>query len=164
MDVSDYPIEPIQWPEYWVTLIVQRLTGTEAAQFILGAAFGCILRHWGPHFWEMRLRSETRYNWVAISLAGLLLLTAAIPYIERQLGGLIGLKTPFAEFQFAGKGKGILPLEKDFQVKLLTNLETLQLMTFSNYNIGIDLKYIELFPKDPMAEHKEIYKPKRTIY
>ena len=97
-------IEPIQWPEYWVSLIVRRLTGTEAARLILGAAFGCILRYWGPHFWEIRLRSETRYNWVAISLVGLLLLTAAVPHISSLLRdwGVTGLKTPFVEFQFEG--------------------------------------------------------------
>lgn len=101
----DKEIEPIQWPEYWTALIVQRLTGTEAAHFILGAAFGCILRYWGPQFWTMRMRPGTRYNWVAISLVGLLLLAAAIPYIGSLLRdwGVTGLKTPVAEFEFTGK-------------------------------------------------------------
>ena len=90
-----------QWPSYDVFRVVQDLTGHETAQFILGAVFGCLLRYWGPYFWEMRMRPGTRYNWVAISLAGLLLFAAASPYIERQFGGMTGLKTPFAEFQFA---------------------------------------------------------------
>ena len=104
------------------------------------------------------MRPGTRYNWVAISLVGLLLLAAAIPYIERQLGGMTGLKTPVAEFQFAGEGRVESPdLEKDLQINVLTNLETLQFVTFSNYFIKMDLKYLDLFPKDESTKHREIY-------
>ena len=112
-------VQTFQWPEYWVALIVQRLTGTEAAQFILGAVFGCILRYWGPHFWTMRMRPGTRYNWVAISLAGLLLLAAAVPYIGSLMRdwGVTSLKTPFAEVQFEDKEKAEpLLFEREFLI------------------------------------------------
>ena len=117
-----------QWPSYEVFRIVQGLTGRETAQLILGAAFGCILRYWGPQFWVVRMPPGTRYNWVAISLVGLLLLAAALPHLGRQLGNMTGLKTPVAEFQFAGKGRvGSPDLEKDLQVNLLTNLKTFKI-------------------------------------
>ena len=131
-------IEAIQWPEYWVAIIAQRLTGTEAARLILGAVFGCLLRYWGPHFLEMRLRPWTRYNWVAISLVGLLLLAAAAPYLERQLGGMTGLKTPFAEFQFAGKTNAD---RVAFEVESESRDITL-LPAFAQTKIGKDLAYM----------------------
>ena len=168
---SDDTIKPIQWPEYWVALIVQRLTGTEAMRFILGAAFGCILRHWGPHFWEMRLKPETRYNWVAISLAGLLLLAAAIPYIERQLGGMTALKTPVAEFQFEGmtraESPGFKEQRKIYVLKLIPNFATI------SSSIKNDLSYLELLEKeaktitDPSGKKKMLLKKigeRREIY
>ena len=79
----------------------QDLTGPEVAQLILGVAFGCILRCWWPQFWVVQMPPGTRYNWVAITLVGLLLLAATVPYLERLSGGMTGLKTPVAEFQFA---------------------------------------------------------------
>ena len=161
---SDYPIEPIQWPEYWVTLIVQRLTGTEATQFILGVVFGCILRYWGPHFWEMRLRSETRYNWVAISLVGLLLLAAAAPYLERQLGGMTALKTPVAEFQFAGRTIARVNTYI-FEKQLANNLEERSEAPYfaeTKFYIQPDLDYLPPFSNDGNTDesnkHRITYK------
>ena len=152
------------WSEFLAVRIVQDLTGTEAVRLILGVAFGCILRYWGPQFWEMRLRSETRYNWVAISLVGLLLLAAAAPYLERQFGGMTALKTPVAEFQFAVKGKAELPeLEKNLQNKTLTNIEKLKLLRFVNYLIKTDLIYLRLFPQDKSSEYKGIYQKSETF-
>ena len=138
-------VQIFQWPEYWVSLIVQRLTGTEATQFILGAVFGCILRYWGPHFWEMRLRSETRYNWVAISLVGLLLLAAVAPYIERQLGGMTALKTSVLEFQFAGKNRAVSPMKEQHEIYFLMLLPEVKNIITSITN---DLNYLELFQKE----------------
>ena len=154
-----------QWPSYDAFRIVQDLTGRETAQFILGAAFGCILRYWGPQFWSVSMPPEHRYNWVAISLVGLLLLAAAIPYLDRQLGGMTGLKTPFAEFQFASKGKtGSPPLEKDLQIKALTDLRgSLQFVAFSDFFIDMDLLYIKTFPKDESANYRESYKKSRSF-
>ena len=118
--------------------IAQALTAPEVAQLILGVTFGCILRYWGPHFLEMRLRPWTRYNWVAISLVGLLLLAAATPYLERQLGGMTGLKTPFAEFQFTGKTNAD---RVAFEVESESRDITL-LPAFAQTKIGKDLAYM----------------------
>lgn len=154
------------WSEYWAVRIALDLTGTEVAQLILGGVFGCILRYWGPQFWVTRMPPGTRYNWVAISLVGLLLLAAAGPYLGSWLrnSGITGLKTPVVEFQFAGKGKIRLPrLEKDLQSKQLKNFETLQFMTFSNKFIEMDLKYLELFPNAESARYREIYEKSRLF-
>ena len=151
-------IEAIQWPEYWVAIIAQRLTGNEAARLILGAVFGCLLRYWGPHFWEMRLRPWTRYNWVAISLVGLLLLAAATPYLERQLGGMTGLKTPFAEFQF----EGIARVERTlFEETRETTSSSKVIPNFTgNYAIDHDTDFLTSFMNKKFMNLKRI-KPKR---
>lgn len=131
-----------QWPSYDVFRIVQDLTGRETAQFILGAVFGCILRYWGPHFWEMRMRPGTRYNWVAISLVGLLLLAAAVPYIGSLLRdwGMTGLKTPVAEFQFAGTTNADrIAVEVEEKSRDITLLPA-----FSRTAIKTDLDYLRL--------------------
>lgn len=156
-----------QWPSYEVFRLVQDLTGHETAQFILGAAFGCILRYWGSDLWALKIATWPRYNkfnWVAISLAGLILLAAAIPYMEQQLGGMTALKTPVAEFQFASQGRTEPPaLEKDLQFKVLTYLETLQFMAFSHFSIKKDLEYLEIFPEDESEKYTEIYQKSQSF-
>ena len=94
--------------------IAQDLTGPEVLRLILGVAFGCLLRYWGPHFWTIRMRPGTRYNWVAISLVGLLLLAATVPYINSLLRdwGVTGLKTPFAELQITGKNRAVFSMKE----------------------------------------------------
>ena len=95
----------ITLPTLEAVQIAQALTGPEVVQLILGTVFGCLLRYWWPQFWVIQMPPGTRYNWVAISLIGLLLLAAAAPYIGSLLRdwGMTGLKTPVAEFQFAGR-------------------------------------------------------------
>ena len=126
---------------YEVFLIVQRLTGPEVVQLILGVAFGCVLRYWGPELLAIKREPWTRYNWVAISLVGLILLAAAIPYIERQLGGMTGLKTPFAEFQFE-----TIPRAKRylFEEQRTSNAVNKMIPDFTlEYNIEPDLEHLE---------------------
>ena len=137
--------------------IVQALSGPKVVQLILGVAFGCILRYWGPHFWEMRMRPGTRYNWVAISLVGLLLLAPAIPYIERQLGGMTGLKTPVAEFQFAGvdqKSKNLLLFKPEREASSSKVIPAFA----QQYKMTSDLVYLNFFPPDKIAELTKIYR------
>lgn len=92
------------WSEYLAVRIIRDLTGTEAAQLILGMAFGCILRYWGTDLWAVTINTSSKSNWMAISLVGLLLLAAAVPYIGNLLKdwGVKSLKTPVAEFQIVG--------------------------------------------------------------
>ena len=140
-----------QWPSYEVFRIVQDLTGRETTQFILGAAFGCILRYWEPHFWTVRMRPGTRYNWVAISFAGLLLLASAVPYIDRQFGGMTALKTPVAELQFAGKSNAeLIFFEEQREIRAAQYLPR-----FAITNIQKDLDYLKLF----QGETKTIAEP-----
>ena len=151
------------WSEYLAVRIIQDLTGTEAARLILGAVFGCILRYWGPQFWTVRMPPETRYNWVAISLAGLILLAAAVPYIDRQFGGMTGLKTPFAEFQFAGKGKtGLTDFEKGLQIVSLSKPQTLEQLVSSTAQV--DLDYLMIFPDHKSAKHKGTYEKSQIFF
>ena len=145
------------WSEYLAVRIALDLTGTEAAQFILGAAFGCILRYWGPHFWEMRMRPGTRYNWVAIGLVGLLLLVATVPHIGGLLRnwGLTSLKTPGLELQFAGTTSVDRVVfeerREDYFVNRLPYLESI------SATIEDDLEYLNFFPPKKIAERSKIY-------
>lgn len=127
----------------------QDLTGPEVVQLILGAIFGCVLRYWGSQFWVVRMPPGTRYNWVAISLVGLLLLAAAVPYIGSLLRdwGMTGLKTPFAEFQFAGK---TTTERVAFEVESKARDITL-VPAFSMTGIGHDLSWL-LLKKTPTRD------------
>lgn len=159
-----------QWPTYKVFLIAKDLTGRETAQFILGSVFGCLLRYWGPHFWEMRMRPGTRYNWVAISLVGLLLVAAAVPYIDRQLGGMTALKTPVAEFQFAVTTRAENLTFKDqrqvYHLKLLPDLRGI------TTRLQDDISYLDLSEEeakiiaDPSGRKKMLKKlnERRELY
>ena len=136
------------WSEYLAVRIIQVLTGTEAARLILGVAFGCILRYWWPQLLAMERGPWTRYNWVAINLAGLLLLAAAAPYIGSLLRdwGMTGLKTPVAEFQFAGTTRARVDtyiLEKQLSIKLERYEAPYFAMT--DFYIGPELSYLKLF-------------------
>ena len=133
----------------------QNLNGPEVVQLILGAAFGCILRYWAPYFWEMRLGPWTRYNWVAISLVGLLLLAAAFPYINRQLGGMTALKTPVAEFQFSGATRGRVD---NYNFEKLSDPKKVAPFFAATLFIRPDLNYFTLFPSANSAGRKTIYK------
>ena len=131
----------ITLPTLEAVQIAQDLTGPEVVQLILGMVFGCLLRYWWPQFWVIQMPPGTRYNWVAISLIGLLLLAPAIPYIERQFGGMTGLKTPFAEFQFAGTtnvDRAAFERERD-----ATTVHTLP--AFARTGLKVDLGYLKLF-------------------
>ena len=125
--------------------IAQDLTGPEVVQLLLGVAFGCILRYCGPQIWAVRMPPETRYNWVAISLVGLLLLASVVPYIERQLGGITGLKTSVVEFQFAGKNRAVSPMKEQHDIFFLMHLPKVKNIIASITN---DLNYLELFQKE----------------
>ena len=131
------------WSEYLAIRIVQVLTGTEATRLILGVAFGCILRYWGSQFWAVHMPPETRYNWVAISLAGLILLAAAAPYLERKLGSMTGLKTPIAEFQFSSTSRG--KVDTYLFEKQLDPSKTVPYFAANTF-VGPDLAYVSSFP------------------
>ena len=145
------------WSEYLAVRIIQDLTGTETAQIILGAAFGCLLRYWGPHFWDIRVRPGTRYNWVAISLVGLILLAAASPYLGSLLrnSGMTGLKTPIAELQFEG-----MPRAENLSLLKETRDHNASLRIVPNfalrYKIISDCQYLNFFP--PNKEVNELAK------
>ena len=75
---------------------------------------------------------------------------------------MTGLKTPIAEFQFAGQGKGELPeYEKGLQIMSLSKPQTLELLGSSF--IQVDLDYLQLFPKDKSAKHKENYEQSQHL-
>ena len=150
----------ITLPALWVVEIAQGLTGPEVAQLILGVAFGCVLRYWGPLFWVISMPPGRRYNWVAISLVGLILLAAAAPYIERQLEGMTAIKTSVAEFQFSGATRGRVNhyiIEESFGPEKVAPYFAVTLF------VRPDLDYFSLFPSAKSERLKKIYNKSRKF-
>ena len=140
------------WSEYLAVQIIQDLTGRETAQFILGVVFGYILQYWGPDLWALKIQTWPRYNkfnWMAISLGGLILLTAAGPYLGSLLrdGSMTGLKTPVAEFQFERMSRAENPSlskearEHNSSLRIVPNFAQL-------YSIEPDLEYLKFLSKE----------------